>query len=209
MVWSLASPGACAEVGSMTNSSGARCDLSESLFEDEDEKTITRPKRVQSKPATDDVSDEFKKLVVDTSKKIARRKVKPRTIAASMFDRSLVEVDEMIKTGEWDAAGARHLVALYDRLHARCYKVEAAELGPAERYNAAMMAANMVRREFGGEYPEAVEFMRWAWEREISAEKWRRENSRVNARRLGVRLMFGGALLTDYRLYLARKSHNT
>lgn len=188
----------------MTNSSGA-CNIPESLFSDDDdeEKTETK-KKTKSKD-----SDEFTQLIDSTSKKLERRKGKSKTIAASTFDRSLAEVDEMIKTGEWDKAKATHLVALYDRLHFRCYKVEASELGPAERYNAAMMAANLVRREFGGEYPEAAEFMRWAWEREISAEKWRRENNRLHARRLGVRLMFGGTLLSDYRLYLARRSHNT
>lgn len=189
----------------MTKVSDA-CNIPESLFSDEgDEKTITRAK-IRAKPKEE---DEFQQLIESTSKKLERRKNKPKTIAASSFDRSLAEVDEMIKTGDWDKAKATHLVALYDRLHFRCYKVEASELGPAERYNAAMMAASMVRREFGGEFAEAAEFMRWAWEREIASEKWRRDNGRMFARRLGVRLFFGGNLLTDYRLYLARKSHNT
>lgn len=194
----------------MSKISGA-CNIPESLFSD-DEETTTTSRKVKTKTRAGAKSDddaEFMQLVDSTSKKLERRKNKSKTIAASSFDRSLAEVDEMIKTGDWDKARATHLVALYDRLHFRCYKVEASELGPAERYNAAMMAANLVRREFGGEYPEAAEFMRWAWEREISAEKWRRDNNRMHARRLGVRLMFGGALLTDYRLYLARRSHNT
>ena len=115
----------------------------------------------------------------------------------------------MIRSGDWDNARASHLVALYDRLHVRCYKVECAELGPSERYNAAMMAANMVKRHFGGEYVEAAAFMRWVWEKEIKDEKWRRDHERFNARRIGYRLMFSGSMITDYRLYLARRSHNT
>lgn len=201
----------------MNSGSGKRCDLPQDFFSDDEPvtaKEIVRPRGMKppSRTAAKD-DDEFLKLVSTTSKKIvdraARRKAKPKTIAASSFDRSLVEVDEMIRSGDWDNARASHLVALYDRLHVRCYKVECTELGPSERYNAAMMAANVVKRHFGGEYVEAAAFMRWVWEKEIKDEKWRRDHERFNARRIGYRLMFSGSMITDYRLYLARRSHNT
>jgi hypothetical protein len=188
------------------------CNIPESLFEDdEDETKVTRSstKKKKEPSTTKDASPEFQALIEKTSEKISRRKHRSKTIAAATFDRALADVDEMIKTGEWEGAGARHLVALYDRLHLKCYGIEATDLGSAERYNAAMMAANLVKREFGGEVAEAAEFMRHIWEREISAEKWRRENNRINARRIGFRLMFSGGMVADYRLYLARRSHNT
>ena len=106
-------------------------------------------------------------MVQKTKAKMERRKQKPKTVAAAVFHRALVEVDAMLKTGDWSGAGARHLVALYDRFHTRCYGVEPAELGPSERFNASMLAGGMLKREFGGEIVEAVEFMIWAWEREV------------------------------------------
>lgn len=153
---------------------------------------------------TEAPSDGMRALLRSVEEKKERRKNKPKTIAASIFDRSRSEVDAMIETGVWEGVTARHLVALYDLMHFRCYGVACAELGPSERYNAAMMAASMVKREFAGDYADAMEFMRWAWTREIDSETWRRENGRTNARRIGYRLMFSGSLLTDYRLFLAR-----
>lgn len=136
--------------------------------------------------------------------RFARRRAKPKTIAAAKFDRSRSEVLAMIETGEWESVGASHLVALYDVMHEEIYGVKCAELGPEARYNAMMMAAQLTKREFGGDYEKAVEFMRWAWNREARDEKWRVENGRSNARRIGARLMFGGALVTDYKVYLHR-----
>lgn len=149
-------------------------------------------------------TDEFSKLVREVSEKKERRKSRSKTISNSVFEKASREVDAMIRSGDWEKVTTRHLVALYDRMHFKCYGVEAVELGPSERYNAMMQAGGMVRREFGGSCEEAVEFMRWAWTREISREKWRRENGKDGGR-IGIRLMFGGALLTDYKLHLARK----
>lgn len=150
---------------------------------------------------------EFEAMVESVSKKLERRKNRPKTVGASVFERTKQDVKDMIGSGEWSHCGARHLVALYDLMHLKCYGIEPFELGPQERYNATMLAASFTKREFGGEYPEVVEYMRWAWGREIRAEKWRRENGRTDARRIGIRLMFGGYLLSDYKLFLARKSH--
>lgn len=127
-----------------------------------------------------------------------------KSIATAQFDRARVEVEAMMKSGEWEGTSARHLVALYALMHERVYGVAAAELGPKERYTSCLRAGTLVKREFGGDYVEAVEFMRWAWTREKSREKWRRENGKDGGR-IGPGLMFGGALLTDYRLAMARR----
>lgn len=175
-------------------------DLSEEQFkavEDEDDAGFTT-KETPSKA--------MRTLLDEVAAKKERRKSRPKTIAASVFSRSLSEVDEMNRTGDWSDATAGHLVALYDRMHTKCYGVDCAELGPSERYNVAMFAGTFVKREFDGDYTRAVEFMNWAWTREIANEKWRRENGRTNARRIGARLMFGGSLLSDYRVALARSA---
>lgn len=131
-------------------------------------------------------------------------KPKTKTIATAQFDRARHDVEAMIKSGEWEGVAARHLVALYALMHERVYGVAASELGPQERYTTCLRAGALVKREFGGDFIEAVEFMRWAWTREKKTEAWRRENNRPG-RRIGPHLMFGGALLTDYRLDMARR----
>ena len=131
------------------------------------------------------------------------RKRKTRTIAASVYGRAVAEVREMFDSGRWEGVSARHLVAVYDVMHAETYGVEAG-LSPSDRYAATMMAAGLVRREFGGDFAIALEYMRWAWAKEERDERWRRENGRVDGRRLGHALMFGGRLVPDFRLYLAR-----
>jgi hypothetical protein len=153
-------------------------------------------------------TSEFLKLVGSTREKMDRRRAKPKTMAAAVFNRALAEVDQMLRSGVWDGASARHLVALYDVMHQRAYGVAAAELGPAERYNAGLLAGNMLKREFGGDLVDMVNFMLWAWQREIEREAWRRENGRDGGR-IGVRLMFNNALLTDYRIHLARRGRRT
>lgn len=183
----------------MTIGGGARrFDLNEDLFNDVDGD--------ESPPAFEKEapSAAMQQLLAESEKKNERRKARPKTIAASQFGRARVEVEAMIDTDNWDGVTSRHLVALYDVMHTEVYGVEPGELGPAERHNAAMMAANLTKREFGGDFKKTVEFMRWAWGREAESEKWRRENNRINARRIGARLMFSGSLVTDYRVFLAR-----
>lgn len=179
--------------------------LSETLFDIE-----TDPETPQPLDPVTDVrrkrSPEFEKMRAEVHAKKERRLNRPRTVAAAKFERSCVEVRSMIDSDRWDGVGATHLVALYGIMHAEVYGVECIELGPQERYNATMMAANMVKRIFDGSYIEAVNFMRWAWEREANTEKWRRENGRTAARRIGARLMFSGSMVTDYLLEKRRRS---
>lgn len=194
----------------MTMSGGARgFDLNEGLFDDIDDSggDADAPKSPPPKSKftpKEAPSAEMQALMGDYAKKQERKKSRSKTIAASQFGRTRVEVETMIDLDDWSGATARHLVALYDIMHAEVYGVACAELGPAERYNATMMAANLTKREFSGDYTKAVEFMRWAWAREAETEKWRRDHGKTHARRIGARLMFGGSLLTDYRVFLAR-----
>lgn len=176
----------------MTGGGARRVDLSESLFSADEED--------DPKPGP---SPQLAAMMGEVERRRERRKSK-KTIAASQFGRARVEVEAMIESGKWTGVSARHLVALYDLMHERVYGVACAELGPEARYNATMMAASLTKREFGGDYEKTLEFMRWAWTRESRTEKWRRENGRHEARRIGARLMFSGSLVTDYRVFLAR-----
>lgn len=173
-------------------------DLTSDLFSADDE--------VEDEPVTkkEDSSPEFQELVATMTERQDRRKKAPKTVGAATFEKSLVEVDAMLESRDWSRCQARHLVALYDRMHLKCYGIEAVELGPAARYNAGMMASGLVRREFDGDFQEAIDYMRWAWTKEIRKEKWLRENNK-SGRRISSYLMFNGSLLTDYRLFLARR----
>lgn len=175
-----------------------RVNVSENLFSADDEGDD------DSSPSSSAPSPELAALMGSVEKRTERRKAKPKTIAAAVFGRTTAEVEEMIRSGDWSGVGAKHLVALYELMHKKCYGIAPAELGPAERYNAMMMAASLTKREFGESYERAMEYMRWAWTKELKTEKWRRENGRTDGRRIGVRLMFSGALVTDFRLHLAR-----
>lgn len=173
----------------------ARNVVSETLFDHDDPPTQTRVKPAMS-PA-------MQELYKQQEAKLARKKARSKTISASVFNRARLEAKEMMRTREWKDATARHLVALYDLMHEKVYGVEALELGPSERHKAALIAGNMIKRYFDGDVVACVEFLRWVWTREIAREKWRRDN-RVSGQRIGIRLMFSGSLVTDYRVDMAR-----
>lgn len=141
----------------------------------------------------------FEETCAQQSAKVARRKERPKTISASRFDRTRAEVERMMKSGEYEGATATHLVAYYALLHERTYDVEPAELTPTARFIAVGRCAAFVKREFGGDYVDAVEFFQWVWEREMKREASRRQRGQ-ETRRIGINFMFSGHLLTDFRL---------
>jgi hypothetical protein len=121
-----------------------------------------------------------------------------KTICDSVWTKLLRDVDGMIQTGDWTGASARHLVALYAACHKRVYRVDAAELGPSQRLHATGMAMRMLDREFDGKIVAMVEFIRWTWIREEGREDWRKKNN-IDGGRVGWKLQFNGAILTDWR----------
>ncbi len=182
----------------MMNAPRTTVNVPEDLYGDDGDVVEGDTPRGDEEPGED-----FLRLVSATKKKLEKRKTKSKTVAAAVFNRALAEVDEMLRSGDWESGGARHLVALYDRLHHRCYGVEPV-LSSSERFNAGLLAGAMLKREFSGDVDAMVEFMIWAWNRELERERWRRENGREGGR-IGVHLMFSGALLTDYRIHLVRR----
>jgi hypothetical protein len=166
----------------------ATCDLPECLFsieEGEDPPKVARlsdwAKRTRSgKPKT----------------------AKPKTIAAAVFNRARAETSAMMETGDWSSCTARHLVALYDLMHVKCYGVEAS-MSSSERHTLVLRAGGFVKREFSGDYDRAIDYFRWLWTREMGREKWRRENHREGMR-VTLGMCLSGMVITDYRLHLTR-----
>lgn len=138
--------------------------------------------------------------------KVARLRARsgkaPRTSRGSI-ERAREEAVAMAADADWSSARGTHLVALYEKLHEAVYGVLPAELDGKNWALASAAAGRLVEKDFGGDPSKAVAFMRWAWRREQGRERWRRENGRDGSR-IGWRLQFGGSMLTEYRISVAR-----
>lgn len=139
-------------------------------------------------------------------KLVPKKKTRRKTIAAAVFTRTRAETESMMETGEWESCSARHIVALYDLMHVKVYGVDAG-MTSQERHIATVRTGPFVTKEFGGDYEQAIEFFRWVWKREMSKEKWRRENEigSESGARLTIWAMISSRTLTDYRVSLLRK----
>lgn len=132
------------------------------------------------------------------------RKARARTIPDAAWERARREAEAMMRTGEWGEALPRHFVAAYALLHERVYGVADGELAPPVRLRAAAAASRCLDHEFGGDRGAMAEMVRWAWQRELEREKWRRANGRQGGK-LTAWLQFG-RVVTDYRLAQARRA---
>jgi hypothetical protein len=131
-------------------------------------------------------------------------KKKSSGMTEKAFLAALDEVEQMLAKGEWGQAEGKHFVALYAELHFKVYGVADEGLGPKERLYAATLARGMLEKDFKGDRREMALFVSWVWSREKGREKWRREQQ-VSRGRLTWRAVFGRAVLTDYRVEVARK----
>lgn len=115
-------------------------------------------------------------------------------------------VREIVAEQRWSEMDPAMLVALYAWMHSEVYGVDpSAELAGKAGLAARGMARRMLEEQFGGDREAAVDFMRWAWTREKRTEEWRRENGRVDGRRLGWRWQFGAGFVNEYRIALRRQ----
>ena len=129
----------------------------------------------------------------------------PERVSKGGVDKARARVREMAETGDWSEATGTHFVAFYEWLHLTVYGVEASELAMVGEWaRAAAAAARMLDTHFGGDATVMTLFVRWTWNRESDTEKWRRENKKPGGR-IGWRLQFSGAKLTDYKLDVARQ----
>ena len=133
------------------------------------------------------------------------RKPKDFKLAGRTIEKARTGMHAMAESGDWGGATGAHLVALYEWIHEQVYGVAPGELDGKTWAIARQAAGRMVEQQFGGDYGAAVVFMRWAWKREQRSEQWRRETGK-EGRRIGWRLQFHGALITDYKVDAARRS---
>lgn len=147
----------------------------------------------------------FMRRRLDAEGELVPKKRREGVVAAAAHDRTKVETERMMWERDWRGCEARHLVALYDLMHARTYGV-AAPMTAAERYRLVGRAAGFLRNSFGGDVAEVIEYFRWAWGREVGRERWAREKGIEGRGRIGPGLMFSTHLLGDYRVDKARRS---
>lgn len=133
------------------------------------------------------------------------KRARAKTIPDAQWKRAREEALAMLKSGEWKEATPRHFAAAYALLHERVYGVEPGDLTPTTRLMAAGLAARMLDKEFDADKGALAGFLLWTWKREEGREKWRRENGREGGR-ITPRLQFNGAIVTDFRLEMERKS---
>lgn len=110
------------------------------------------------------------------------------------------QVKAMLADGNFDAAKASHLVALYEWCHEQVYGVLPAELTQGENWKMAVFAASkLVKSQFNESVKDAIGFIQWTWKRERYREKMRREGRSDSVGRIGWRLQFVHRhLVTDY-----------
>lgn len=131
-------------------------------------------------------------------KKEPRRRVTTRR-------RAVAELDGML-AGEKELR-ASHLVAFWMRCHQMVYGVVPSEMEESRDWSRAVYAAStLVRKEFGGNTAEALEFLKWTWRRERAREERAKERREKRVGRVGWQLQFCHRnLLTDWRLEQARQ----
>jgi hypothetical protein len=105
--------------------------------------------------------------------------------------------EENAAARDWKNASARELVGLYSLLHERVYSVRPDELdGPS--FFAACAMAGLALKALGSS-EKVFEFIRWTWRREDAREQKRRDGD-SGGFRIGWRLQFSPAMITDYRV---------
>jgi hypothetical protein len=124
---------------------------------------------------------------------------------AAVVDGQRHECAEMMRSGDWSAAGPAHLVALFAMLFERVYGVPCGEVAGPARFYAAKMVGGLLRDEFGGDPGAVAAYLRWAWEQEAGRERWRREHHRDGGHLSYRWVLQAGRTLDEYRLSLARR----
>lgn len=123
----------------------------------------------------------------------------------SKFRAAVQSARRRARSGEWATADGESLVGLYAVCHEMVYGVLPEELEEVALFRqAARSATKLLRESFGGEVDGAVEFLKWVWEREKGRVRWAaNQQPPVQRGRLGWRLGFSAAFVTDYRVAMA------
>jgi hypothetical protein len=139
----------------------------------------------------------------DGTIEVPKRRPRAKTIAASSFRKTLEETREMITSGDWAGFSARHVLALYDLMHEKCYGV-APIMTSKERHTAVLAGGGFVKRIFDGSFEDAVEYFRWIWDREIGREAWRKAEQK-ETRPMSFYWSISTRLVNDYRVAMANR----
>ncbi len=132
------------------------------------------------------------------------------TVSLPAIEGYVLVARQLAASGDWDGANPARvgelLVALYIVCHEKVYGVRPAEITSIVFPQAASLARKLHFDEFKGDVHAVVQYVRWAWTREIKKERWRRENMPESTTRIGWRIQFTSSyLLTDYRIAQARE----
>jgi len=133
--------------------------------------------------------------------KAPKKKKGLRPTARDSIATSIDEADAMRAKASWPDARPRHLVALHVLCHRHVYGVDPGELSGKTWTAACLSAARLLEREFSGDVVRLVEFIAWSWKREKRAHA----KGSDERRRMGWRLQFSSALVTDYRVQIRTK----
>lgn len=109
------------------------------------------------------------------------------------------EVEELLQRGDWSMAKPAHVFALYSQLYDLVYGVSL-ELSPQKQTRFIRMIARAKKNEFKGAMSEIINLVRWAWKREESTEKWRREKGIQYRKILTVERMFSDDMIAQYKI---------
>jgi hypothetical protein len=132
---------------------------------------------------------------------------KPPTTDRRRRQQYAEEAEDIRGRRAWAEMRPGHFVALYVACHERVYGAAPTELDVGRTHALAVLAASrLLKQEFHEDPARMFDFLRWAWDREEAREKWRRDNRREGGR-IGWRLQFGAALVTDYRVEASRRKH--
>lgn len=143
--------------------------------------------------------------LVEQAKAQGKKKAR-NTLTPGAWKRAADEAEELAKK-DWRGARGVHLLVLWSQLHHDLYGVAPAEMDDArQRLDAARTADRCIAGQFKGDAPATVEFMKWAWAREVAREKWRRDNPEASGGgRLTWRLQFSANVVSDYRVAMTRE----
>lgn len=158
------------------------------------------------RPAAQLVSGQTtEQFVASKSGRPPPRQGKAPKISPARIAKFLADVGEFMAEGDWSTASEGHYVALYVVLHHKVYGLKPAELDDGAQYFQAMRAAKAFYASTSLAPDDMVDFLRWTWAREEGRERWRRDNAK-DGQRVGWRLQFGGAMLSDYRVDKLRRN---
>lgn len=132
--------------------------------------------------------------------------VKKKTLGNAAVKRYVKATTKLIEHNEWGAFKISNVVALHMWCHSRVYGVDALELEQgAEFEKARIRAGQLMKKQFGGELPALVDYVKWVWRDENRREQWRRKNGHPG-KVLGWRLVFGPHKVVEYRIEQRRRT---